>query len=559
MQKPLFINGFQKGTQQNSNLGIGAVVGFDVYSKPGCAILGKAISSTYTFVSLNEYATYMDISNSSSGTPSIAISGRIWCQTSLGTVYYSDNYGVSWNLPSYGSAVPSGNGNGLIVYQNYVFIFFNSQIWYAIADAASPNFVVWKTTIDTGTQVSATSPINENHFPYLFPNNRGVYFANNNCVGFFGQVFPVGATTPTIFNPAGALNTDYQYTNIILSLPSNYAINTLDYLPPSNLAIGANNIASGQEADITTWDTISANKFSAPIKIFSGVNINGSQGIKQLVNRLNVVYAVVGGNHALYSTNGGTANIIADFSLYSNIRTSPVNANGQEYPLPTYFNSFPSAIAVSGNKILTGVATSSNNSYYPAVNTGAFPCGVWSIYFNNDGSTVEQMEYSINFLNGGVAAVSTFVTTGDNSAITVIRPLPNGQLAVGYKSTINGATQGQIAIFDNVAYIADKTYTSLESELFEIGTALEPQVPNNIEINLLKKLLTGQQIEISYRTSTDQNWTIIQTFSGDGTVNYYSIQQHGIGATQFLEIRCRANTGSPNLNDTPMIKSIKIS
>lgn len=559
----IFINGFQTGTKQNSNLGTSAIVGFDAYSKPGAVILGKMYANSSVSLNLNEYPTYMDISQNSNGVGSISVSGRLWMQTSQGNAYYSDNYGTSFTQASFTGTPPGGSGNGLIVYENFVFIFFDDEIWYATAAAASPNFVQWKTNIQGGTQQSFSSPIHSNHFPYLFPNNRGVYFANNNCVGFFGQVFPVGATVPTAFNPAGTINTNYQYNNTILTLPSNYSVNTLDYLPPSSLAIGANNINSGQEADITTWDTISANKFSAPIKIFSGTNINGAQGVKQLVNRLNVVYAAVGGNHALYSTNGGTANIIADFSLYTTIRNAQIAGgnNGKEFPLPVYFNSFPAAIAVSGNRILTGTGTSTNNSYFPNTNSAVFPCGIWSVFFSNDGTTMEQMDYSLVFINGNIGSASFFGTTGDYAAVTVLRPLPRGQLAAGYLVQISGSSLGQVAIFDPVKYIQDINLTSLESELFEIGTFMDPQVPNNIEINLTKNLLSDQNIEVSYRKFTDANWSVIQTFNGtvDGSKNYYAIQQHDIGATQYLQIRIRANTGTTNPNDTVQLRNVIIS
>lgn len=554
--KPIFVNNFQKGASQSSNLGTGAIVGFDVYSKPGAVILGKKISNIYQFGN-GEYPTYIDFS----GNPSGFFNTRMWVQTALGTVYYSDNYtSVS---PTFTQVVlagpPTGDGQGLIVYENYVFLFFETQVWYSNsnASAVAPTFVVWK----TGLLGGATSPIPFNHFPFLFPSNRGFYFGNANAVGFVGQVFPVGSSTPTAFNPAGVLNTDYLYNSSILTMPANYIVNTLDFLPPSLLAIGANNLQSGQEADIFTWDTISANKFSAPIKIYSGTNIVGAQGIKHFVNRLNVLYTAVGGNHAFYSTNGGTANIIADLSLYANVRDGALNANGKEYPLPVYYNSFPSAVSVSGNKILTGSGSSTNNSYYPSSNTGVFPTGAWSVYFNNDGSIVQQMEYSIPFLGVlTIGSLSSFASTGDYAAITAIKPYPTGQLGIGYVAKFGGGSGiGNIAVFDTVAYIQDKTLTSLESELFEIGTALSPQVPNNIEINLIKNLLAGQQIEISYRKFTDANWSIIETFTGDGTKNYYSIQQHGIGPTQYLQIRYRANTGVTNPNDTPELRTIEIS
>jgi hypothetical protein len=568
----IFIHEFQAGASESSSIGYGAMVGFDAYTKKGAVILGKKVNSLTQFGGTNEYAVYTDVSDNSNGTPALAISGRLWVQTNIGNVYYCDNYTSA--TPTFTQAAGTdAQGNGLIVYENWVFAFSTSNIRIAKANIVTPTFGDgtvtsnnWKASIGNGTTGNPnTSPISYNHYPYLFPNNRGFYFGNSNCVGFVGQVFPVGATLPTFFDPTLAINTNYLYNNIVLTLPSNYLVNVLDFVAPSNLAIGATNLSATQEADIFTWDTISSNKFSAPIKLYGRSNIAGSQGVKQFVNSNNVLYAATSGNHNLYATNGSTAKGISDLSLYATIRDVNVNSNGKEYPLPVYYNSYPNAMTASGGRILTGTAASTNNSYYPMVGSGIFPIGVWSIYINDSASQyfdqfIEQMDYVVPFAPGlYVGAGSVWAQAGNQSGITTVKMLPTGNLVAGWLTQFGASPiVGSLSIFDPYNYIQDITNTSLESELYEIGTPLVPQTISNIEINLIKNLLTGQTIEISYRTSTDKEWIIIQTFTGDGTTNQYKITKNPIGATQYIQFRIRAATTSSFANDSPEIRTVII-
>lgn len=545
MKKQVFINNFQKGTQQNANLGIGACVGFDVYSKPGVAILGKAFINSGFDQNAYGYPTYMEIAGAG---------GELWVQTSTGVLLFSSNLGNTFTQANITGTPGSGSGNGLVYYEGWLFAFFDTKIFYYKVSTGSHTFTEFIPTVTGAITLidKGTSPINGNHFPFIRPDNYGFYFANGNAIGYIAQVFTPGTNAPVTFDPSGTQNSNYIYNGTIFNLPnSEYQINVLSFLPPNNLAMGTDPIQYGQGGDIVTWDTVTPNTFDYPLRIFSNSNV-GFGGIKQLINRNNVLYAVTGGNHSMYATNGGTFNIINDFSVISNIR----NPLGHEYPLPIFYNSFPSAALVFGNKILSGTATSTNNFYYPGQSTGIFPTGVWSTFFNNDGSILQQMEYVVNF-NGG--ATSTWFQTGDFSYITALKTLSNGTLLVGFSNKLNGGQINGLYSFSPYTYITDLNNTSLESELFEIGTALVPSTPEKIEINLIKNLLTGQTIEISYRTAIDQNWTIIQTFIGDGTINYYSIQQHPIGATQYLQLRVRMATNMANSGDTPELRTIVIS
>lgn len=571
MQKQIFVNKFQGGSSENPNVGIGAIVGFDTYSKKGIARLAKKmVVQTSNFTAAPTF-----IESSASGT-------YIWAQCADKSVLYSTDGGQNWTATDLTTMTDTGHGNGLIFFQNFMFAFTDTKIYYwKDAGTASGNnptngaWVDWTAAKSLGTlQAFATDPIPAIHFPFLYPNNRGVYFGNGNhggtssaqtgdsTIGFFGQV---GQTT---FDPTKVLGTDFLWNGGILALPSfTYTIGSLNFLPPTNLAMAVSQYQNpSQGAFLLQWDTISNNKFSPPLQIFSNTYPNSSAtvtaGLKQLYNRNQVLYMVTGGNHSIYETNGSTFNLMEDIALFSNVRSS----SGGEIDMPVFYNSYPSAIAVVGNKLLTGTATLVNTTTYPATGTGIFPIGVWSVSFNPDGSQSTQCEFTVPIFGSTLTSPAESTNYEQITALKAISTVgtSTGQVAVGfhYKDSVNGETFG-IAVVDLFNYIDNNVFTSLESELFEIGTPLNPQTVNNIEINLVKKLILGQSIEISWRTSIDSNWTIFTNggFVGDGTTNQYKITSNPIGATQFLQLRVRMMTGTAGNNPTnsPELRTIIVS
>lgn len=574
----LFINKFQKGSKENANIGIANLVGIDTYSKKGVARLAK--KSTTITSGFTSYPTFVDFSQAGN---------YIWAQCADKSILYSSDGGSNWTATDLTSMTDTGHGNGLIFFQNYMLAFTDVKVYYwkdtAGASGNDPSagaWVDWTAAKTLGSlQAFQTDPVQSIHFPFLFPNNRGVYFGNGGAgqtsnavttasgasctVGFFGQN---GTTT---FNPAGTLGTDFLWNNGILSLPSaTYTVGSINFLPPSNLAIVVNQYQQpAVGADLITWDTISTNKFTPPLRIFSNINSTDTgtitAGIKQLYNRNQVLYAVTGGNHSIYETNGSTFNLLEDIALYSNIRAT----NGGETDSPVFFNSFPSAITVLGNKLLTGVAPMTNNSTssYPPSGTGFFPIGVWSIAFDKDGSHSTQCEFVIQL---GGSLVSPTDSTGFFK-ITCVKPISidtasnsTGQLLIGFALNSGSVpnTYG-VAIVDLYKYIDNINYTAIESELFEIGTYLNPKTIVNIEINFNKKLKTGQTFDLAYRVGIENDWVNIPyegvaTVTGDNTKNSYTYTSNAIGQVQFVQFRVRMATNSGNATDSPELKTVII-
>jgi hypothetical protein len=570
----IFINKFQKGSEENSNLGMGNIVGFDTYSKKNVLRLSK--KSTTITTNFTSYPTFVDFTQGGTYT---------WVQCANGSILYSDDGGGTFTATDTSAMVSAGaHGNGMIFFQNFMIAFTDSAIWYW-QDSGSPNpntgsypasgaWVNWTAGKTLGAlQIFGADPIWAIHFPFLYPNNRGVYFGNGGAggispataqtssVGFFGQV------AQTTFNPAGAINTDFLWNNGILQLPSyTWIVGSINFLPPTRLAIAVNKgNEPAQGSDVITWDTVSSNKFDPPLRIFSNINASGvgtiSAGVKQLYNRNQVLYAVTGGNHSIYETNGSSFNLLEDISLYSNIRATA----GGETDLPIFFNSFPSAITVVGNRLLTGVAPMTSTATYPTATNGFFPVGVWSIAFNKDGSHSTQCEFPIPL---GFNA-TTPTATGDFLKITCIKPIntvstSTKHILIGFAYKSGATTLYGVSLVDLFKYNDDIAFSTIESELFEIGTFLSPKQIGNIEINFVKKLQTAQIFDLAYRTGIEQNWTVIpyegntNAVVGDNTKNSYSYTSNPIGSVQFIQFRFRMATDSTVATNSPELRTIVI-
>ncbi len=208
-----------------------------------------------------------------------------------------------------------------------------------------------------------------------------------------------------------------------------------------------------------------------------------------------------------------------------------------------------------GNKMLTGVATPTNTSTYPPASSGIYPIGVWSIAFNPDGTKSTQCEFTLP--TGGITSPAG---NGNYAKITMIQPLGAGKFAVGF-GVNNTSLSAGVAIVDSYAFIDDRTLTALESPMYEIGTPLTPTVVNTIQVNLVKNLLSGQQIVVQYRTRFDANFTTIKQILGDGTTNQYKITANAIGPTRYVQFKVQAATGGSgqNPNETMEIRNIIIS
>lgn len=526
LSKPQFINQFQKGSSETANMGFGAMVGVETYTVKGVARLTKDSIKVSGSV-VTDLPIYFTSHTESD----------IFAQGDTGKVYRSSDFGSTWSdITNPANTLGAGAGRGLIFFEGYLFEFFNGEIHFCSASYGSGDWSPFKTGLN-----------GDQNFPMLFPNDGFVYFGNANAVGKFGF------GNSTTFNPTGTSGVDYFYSPSFTSngqplLPAIYEIRCMSFLPSNFIALGTGSSGIGnssQVADVILWNpTLST--YETPLRLFSQAGA-GAAGVNQIINRNNVLYAVTGGNHAIFATNGTSYTLLDDVSLYTTGRLIPPfpstgTGTGEQATAPIFINQYPSAIAVMGNKLMTGVSTSilSLPSGY-----GNFPCGVWSEAFAEDGNSL-QCEFTIS---SGIVISTRF-------SIGALYPVNQGQLLIGwYDGTNYGIDKTEYQNYQN-----DDSVVMVESEMMEIGTPLEPSVITTIQENLVRSVRDGQTISVYWRDAYDQPYNLLETFdSSNGDVqlnNSLKTLKNEMGAIKFLQLKLSMKTGDPNLAWTPELRNI---
>lgn len=527
MNDPIFINKWASGSSENANLGNGVFVGVETYSKKGIAQLTKDSDKVSGSV-VTDLPLYCVIK-----TPGIAYvqgdTGKVYAVTSGGGNPYD-----TWTDITNGGS--SGVGKGLIYFQGYLFAFRGAQIDYYFGG-------VWTSAWKTGILAPETT------CPFIFPNDGFVYFANQSQVG------KLGFGTANTFNPGGVAGTDYFYdanwggNSQHGIIPSMYEIISMSFLPPNFIALGTKSPFDPEVADLILWNpTLST--YETPLRLYSQARV-GEGGIRQLINRNNVLYATTGGSHSVFATNGQSFRLVADLSLTSNIR----KVTGAQAQVPVFMNPRPSAIDVFGNKILTGVSTPANISYYPS-GYGLFPCGVWTIAMEGGTSAGDfqaeaiQCEYTIS--------TNTVVAVNKQFVVGFVKCVGSNQTLIGWQ---DGTTYG-VDLVNTFNYQNNIGSVMVESPMMEIGTPLTPETIQTIQLNTPRQLLTGQTVTFNYRTGFDQDYTAITPYGSFTSANNqdggYKIPLNEIGATRFLQLQMQMASTS-DLTYSPEIRNIIVS
>ena len=513
MPQPVFINQFQKGASENANIGTGLLLGIETYSKKGVARLAKDSVKVSGSVVTDLPIYFSNLTET-----------QFFAQGDSGKVYRSFDSGATWTDIS--DLASTGFGYGLIFFDGYLYAFRGTALYVCASPFTSANWSVFQTGLNS-----------VGHFPFIYPSAYGFYFANGNKLGLLQQ-----STTGTAINPGTPAT--YNYTDNIFELPSIYEITTMSFLPPSNLVLGTRSSGIGNDtqiADIIMWDTVSKNKFTPPLRLYSNAGA-GAMGVTQLINRNNTCYAVTGGNHAVFQTNGNTFNQIAEMGL----RTNYTKATGEQATTPVFLDQYPSAIAMLGNKLLTGV--SSSIASYPDSNYALFPLGVWSLAFMDDDTAI-QCEFT----------TSNNITRSNNYQIGAIHTISEGRILIGWGSNgTYGIDRTERQIFDpNIDNVA------IVSPMMEIATPIKP-FPSfqTIEINLVRNLLAGQEIKVYARTAFDKPFTFLQSFTTATWTDRLSalkVVKNPLGNSQFVQVMVQMSTTSPNESWTPEIRTIIVS
>jgi len=300
----------------------------------------------------------------------------------------------------------------------------------------------------------------------------------------------------------------YTWNDAALDLPEGYVATTLAEID-TYLIIGTKYAAAlnfGNRADVFSWDRTSPS-FRIPQR-------TRGNGVWQMLEDKNAIYSIIDRSTGkLYASNLTSIELARELPRIS----------------PDELFLHPDAVEKMNDELLFGIGSRSE---------GAERCGVYS--FRGDAM---QLRHTVSAGDGRVE-IGSILNLGEDKMLVSWR-----------KTTGSSDTYG----VDVVSDIRCTGYaTVLESPLFTVGTALVPQPFEQIDINLAKKLATGQGVKVKYREHLDDAWSDIGTFdfATYGAVSKIN-DTAGIGAVSTIQLRIEL-TAAADSTDSPELLSVSL-
>jgi hypothetical protein len=385
-------------------------------------------------------------------------------------LYVLDHTGRLWgmfnNYPrliTTGNTRTNANGNGLAIWNNYLFVFRNRDIdvWGPMTDA------YWIRTWTNGWQ-SCNQEIGDNytHKTCIMENNI-LYFldrvlsSNDNYVGSITQI--------GVFNPASSGT--YTFNNQALDLPK--------YEELTDLCNYGNLMISTTGYNIYPWDTISPS-FDTPI-------VSAEKNIRAMSVLNNILYYSAGVTGNVYATQG-TSNTISviNFPEY-------ISQADQYQFIVSYMIPHKNGLLFSG--------------YSGGVLQGIKVAGVWFIDLSGERPKLTlrntySLDETLQFTQIQPGALYSYGT--------------EDYLAGWFHSYFIGVDFYQIYGIDrlmNFPLQRSIQYKGvIETRFYEVGSSVYPKTFHRIEINLAQPLQLGHGLKIYYRKNLSESFTLINTY-----------------------------------------------
>lgn len=305
----------------------------------------------------------------------------------------------------------------------------------------------------------------------------------------------------------------FTFTPQALNLPSPYRIKCIEELN-GYLMLGTwqgSNVYDIRIGDIFPWDR-SSPSFGQPIE-------TEDYGVHAMLNDGNALIVLAGIEGTVYRCDGANAYPIAK--------------------LPYYLDSdevlewFPGSICKYKEKVFFGTGSSSFNGGH----------GIYSLQQTAKGNII-SLEHLNSQLTDGTSVVVR------NSALL---PVTRNTLLIGWRSDTNFGID--LTSASSFAYTTD--YSGyFDSPLYVVGSNRNPREFTELDLQLAKKLATGQGIRVKYRTNLTDSFSTIGTynFTNLGAITSYSTPP-GIPKCQLLQIRVEILGTSTT---TPQFKSLTL-
>lgn len=382
-------------------------------------------------------------------------------------VFLIDNAGKAWWINASGNLIFLGNdtranahGNGICVYNGFIFVFRDTIIDYLPVDAVtntSSTASQWAYAWQTGL---ASNLIHQ----AISAQDNAMYFCCNTTVG------SVLTNAGSSFDPTSSGS--YSYNTSALQLP---ATDRATYIAE----LGTNLLIGGIINRVYPWDRLSTS-FQYPI-------ILAENYTSKIVSTNSNSYIFAGNRGRIYITNG------SNVEVYKKIPDSITN-----FPDP-YFT-WGGAIYWKNQLYFTLQATANNGTSTAAIN-GLYAIDVTSNAFRNT-----------NLIISSTLAGSTPVIIPNIRSTT---PAGAG-IYMCYTNT------GQTVFGIDVT--ATTPYTSvgqafIDTDLIPVGTFLRKKTYKQIEFKLAAALVAGESIQISARASLSDLFVLVGSTNTVGAIS----------------------------------------
>ena len=378
------------------------------------------------------------------------INAAIYCLDRSGDLYRSTDDGDTWTKLNVQSTSQAA-GNGLAIWKGYLFVARNSKLDVFGALPAAGATLSWQSlTTDAGWHP-------------LFVGLRNVlYIGNGNKVAMIEE--KAGQT----FDPSNSAT--YTFTSNALDLPSGYRIKCLQELRDKTY-IGTfksdSNNPKARFADIFPWDG-SSSSYNLPLQL-------ARNGVNAMLNINNTLYIQAGDRAEWFVSNGL---VVQDLGKLPQDLIYPGGDGG--------FFQYPAAVMQHKGSLFfgSGINFVTSNAYSPQ--------GVFSF-------------------TGKSLNCENIISTGNDGT--------SGQVEIGCLLGL-GTESYLIGWGDSGTYGIDKILTSTRcssysgyaiSDLYQVGTKINPVSFRTCEIQLARPLTTGQGVRIKWRSNLTASFTTLHT------------------------------------------------
>jgi len=445
---------------------------------------------------------------------------RVWCSNVPGGSY-------KWMLIS-GNTLTSGNGNGIAVWQNYLFVFRSASIDVF----GGLDNLVTATWTNGWKSLNASGGYNGLHRTFIASNNILYwtdYTYNTGSGRNPGYIGSLNLTSTTAFDPA--TSSTYTYNYQALDLPDNeqpVALNELN----GYLVIGVNmsgTNSSGNTSKIYYWDTTSPS-FQIPLII-------PEAPIYEIVNANNIIYIFCGWRGRVYKTNLSTIALafkIPDHLYY------PTTSGKEGLPL---FGLVAQEGAGGGYKITFGYqAKVSRRKILFCVNL----YGSTALYSYDIETNLLQIDAKPTNGYGTSAASSTQLYAVETlNAQTSASTL--GTEIIFFGDYYEGASYTYTIDRYNPITSNNDTYfssynASIITDFISAGSTLNKKTFAQLEYILDRDLISGSGLKIYYRSKIGESWTLLSTedYSTYGAINSRVIS-FPLSKVNFVQLKIELN------------------